>query len=163
MNKDNLLLDTFHIDESSDGKVLKATVNAPEKSAVLRGHLVGLPIVPFVMLKKLFFQKSNHAIDQIVEAKMGNKMCLPGQPLEVRDDGIYSDGELVLGVTLGEPSHREPFDFERFHCRPSDLATNKDACTEEELDRALLQVFPFRFADFARKIEVDMEEHGRIF
>jgi len=86
----SVLGDVFDIQKLDNGGY-KIVVRQSDQSSILKGHLRDMPIVPFVVLKKLYLEIFKHdmfAYD--IDAEMVGGMVLPGMELTVREDGIYT-------------------------------------------------------------------------
>jgi len=132
-----ILQDTFILQE--DGSFL---VQTPENSEVMDWHLKDLPLVPGIVLKRLFFHQGNTEAKWIVTTQFLWGV-FSWQTIIVRRDGIYTPaGKKIITITLDtkeqiqSPDADHPITYQK---------------QEQPFDDYLLQQHAFRFIDSGEK------------
>ena len=123
-----MLQDTFTIQD--DGSFL---VKTPEESKVMEWHLKDLPIVPGIVLKRLFFHQTNTKAKGIVTTQFLWGV-FAGQTITVRRDGIYTPaGKKVVDIILEtqermeSPDHNDEISYQKMNQNPDDYLLQQHA------------------------------------
>lgn len=132
------LQDTFILQE--DGGFL---VKTPEDSQIMEGHLRDLPIVPGIVLKRLFLHQTQTKPEGVVTTQFLWGV-FSWQNITVRKDGIYNPaGKKIVDISIDTKE---------------DISQVKDTrdisympMYEEEMDDYLLQQKTFRFVSYGEK------------
>jgi len=132
-----ILQDTFLLED--DGSFL---IQTPEKSKVMDWHLRNIPIVPGVVMKRLFFHQTQNKAKGIVTTQFlwG---AFAGQKIIVRHDGIFTPtGKKLVDVNMDtqeqilSPDYHHEKEYKKM---------------EQNFDDYLLQKWAFRFVDNGEK------------